>query len=224
MSFLDSRTNAARQGIGQPVRRAEDRRLITGRGRYSDDVTLPRQVHAAFLRSPHAHARIRSIDVRAAAALAGVLAVFTGTDAAELAGIPHRPVPTNPHEVPMQSRDGSAFFAAPRPPLPADRVRCVGEPVVMVVTETAALARDGVDHVVVDYEPLAAVVGSLDAVAPGMPVVWDEAKSNLCVDSLAGDEAAVQAAIAHAAHVVRFQTRVNRVTGSPSKPVSRSLT
>src|SRR5512144_1574070 len=85
MSFLDSRTHAAPQGIGQPVLRAEDRRLITGRGRYSDDVTLPRQVYAAFLRSPHAHARIRSIDVRSAAALPGVLAVFTGTDAAELA-------------------------------------------------------------------------------------------------------------------------------------------
>src|SRR5689334_10406620 len=98
MSFLDSRTHAARQGIGQPVRRAEDRRLITGGGRYSDDVTLPRQAYAAFLRSPHAHARIRSIDVRATAALPGVLAVFAGADAAELAGIPHRPVPTNPHE------------------------------------------------------------------------------------------------------------------------------
>ena len=218
MSFLDSRTHAARQGIGQPVRRAEDRRLITGRGRYSDDVTLPRQVYAAFLRSPHAHARIRSIDVRAAAALPGVLAVFTGADAAELAGIPHRPVPTNPHEVPLRSRDGSAFFVAPHPPLPADRVRCVGEPVVMVIAETAALARDGVDHVIVDYEPLAAVVGSLDAVAPGAPVVWDEAKSNLCVDSLAGDDAAVQAAVARAAHVVRFQTRVNRVTGVPMEP------
>ena len=218
MSFLDSRTHAAPQGIGRPVRRAEDRRLVTGRGRYSDDVTLPRQVYAAFLRSPHAHARIRSIDVRAAAALPGVLAVFTGTDAGELAGIPHRPVPSNPHEVPLQSRDGSAFFVAPHPPLPADRVRCVGEPVVMVIAETAALARDGVDHVMVDYEPLDAVVGSLDAVAPGAPVVWDEAKSNLCVDSLAGDDAAVQAAIARAAHVVRFQTRVNRVTGVPMEP------
>jgi aerobic carbon-monoxide dehydrogenase large subunit len=218
MSFLDSRTHAARQGIGQPVPRAEDRRLITGRGRYSDDVTLPRQVYAAFLRSPHAHARIRSIDVRAGAALPGVLAVFTGADAAELAGIPHRPVPTNPHEVPLRSRDGSAFFVAPHPPLPADRVRCVGEPVVMVIAETAAFARDGVDHVVVDYEPLAAVVGSLDAVAPGAPVVWDEATSNLCVDSLAGDDAAVQVAVARAAHVVRFQTRVNRVTGVPMEP------
>ena len=218
MSFLDSRTHAARQGIGQPVPRAEDRRLITGRGCYSDDVTLPHQAYAAFVRSPHAHARIRSIDVRAAQAVPGVLAVFTGADAAELAGIPHRPVPTNPHEVPLRSRDGSPFFVAPHPPLPADRVRCVGEPVAMVIAEAPALARDGAERVVVDYDPLPAVVGSLDAVAPAAPIVWDEARSNLCVDSLAGDEAAVAAAFAQAAHVVRFATRVNRVTGVPMEP------
>ena len=218
MSFLDSRTHSARQGIGQPVRRAEDRRLITGRGRYSDDVTLPRQAYAAFVRSPHAHARIQRIDVRAAQAMPGVLAVLTGAEAAELAGIPHRPVPTNPHEVPLRSRDGSAFFVAPHPPLPADRVRCVGEPVAMVIAETPALARDGAERVVVHYDPLPAVVGSLDAVAPAAPLVWDEAKTNLCVDSLAGDEAAVAAAFARAAHVVRFATRVNRVTGVPMEP------
>ena len=218
MSFLDSRTHAARQGIGQPVPRAEDRRLITGRGCYSDDVTLPRQAYAAFVRSPHAHARIQRIDLRAAQAVPGVLAVFTGADAAELAGIPHRPVPTNPHEVPLRSRDGSAFFVAPHPPLPADRVRCVGEPVAMVIAETPALARDGVDGVAVHYDPLPAVVGSLDAVAPAAALVWDEAKSNLCVDSLVGDEAAVAAAFARAAHVVSFTTRVNRVTGVPMEP------
>jgi carbon-monoxide dehydrogenase large subunit len=218
MSFLDSRTHAARQGIGQPVPRAEDRRLITGGGGYSDDVTLPDQAYAAFVRSPHAHARILRIDVGGARAVPGVLAVFTGADAAELAGIPHRPVPTNPHEVPLKSPDGSPFFAAPHPPLPADRVRCVGEPLVMVIAQTAAIARDGADRVVVEYEPLPAVVGSIDAVAPGAPIVWDEAGSNLCVDSLAGDDAAAQKAIAGAAHVVRFETRVNRVTGVPMEP------
>ena len=218
MSFLDSRTHSAPQGIGRPVRRAEDRRLITGRGCYSDDVTLPRQAYAAFVRSPHAHALIQRIDVRAAQAMPGVLAVLTGAEAAELAGIPHRPVPTNPHEVPLRSRDGSAFFVAPHPPLPADRVRCVGEPVAMVIAETPALARDGAERVAVHYDPLPAVVGSLDAVAPAAPLVWDEAKTNLCVDSLAGDEAAVAAAFARAAHVVRFATRVNRVTGVPMEP------
>ena len=218
MSFLDSRTHSAPQGIGRPVRRAEDRRLITGRGCYSDDVTLPRQAYAAFVRSPHAHALIQRIDVRDAQAMPGVLAVLTGAEAAELAGIPHRPVPTNPHEVPLRSRDGSAFFVAPHPPLPADRVRCVGEPVAMVIAETPALARDGAERVAVHYDPLPAVVGSLDAVAPAAPLVWDEAKTNLCVDSLAGDEAAVAAAFARAPHVVRFATRVNRVTGVPMEP------
>jgi len=218
MSFLDSRTHAARQGIGQPVPRAEDRRLITGRGCYSDDVTLPRQAYAAFVRSPHAHAAIRRIDAQAALSVPGVLAVLTGTDTAELAGIPHRPVPTNPHEVPLRSRDGSAFFVAPHPPLPADRVRHVGEPIAMVIAETPAIARDGVERVEVDYDPLPAVVGALDAVAPAAPIVWDEAASNLCVDSLAGDATAAEAAIAGAAHVVSFQTRVNRVTGVPMEP------
>jgi carbon-monoxide dehydrogenase large subunit len=218
MSFLDSRTHSTRQGIGQPVPRAEDRRLITGRGCYSDDVTLPHQAYATFVRSPHAHARIRSIDARAARTVPGVLAVFTGVDAAELAGIPHRPVPTNPHEVPLRSRDGSPFFVAPHPPLPADRVCCVGEPVAMVIAESPALARDGAERVVADYNPLPAVVGSLDAVAPDAPIVWDEARSNLCVDSLAGDEAAVETAFARATHVVRFATRVNRVTGVPMEP------
>ena len=218
MSFLDSRTHSAPQGIGRPVRRAEDRRLITGRGCYSDDVTLPRQAYAAFVRSPHAHALIQRIDVRDAQAMPGVLAVLTGAEAADLAGIPHRPVPTNPHEVPLRSRDGSAFFVAPHPPLPADRVRCVGEPVAMVIAETPALARDGAERVAVHYDPLPAVVSSLDAVAPAAPLVWDEAKTNLCVDSLAGDEAAVAAAFARAAHVVRFATRVNRVTGVPMEP------
>ena len=218
MSFLDSRTHAARQGIGQPVPRAEDRRLITGRGCYSDDVTLPRQAYAAFVRSPHAHAAIRRIDAHAALSVPGVLAVLTGMDTAELAGIPHRPVPTNPHEVPLRSRDGSAFFVAPHPPLPADRVRHVGEPIAMVIAETPAIARDGVERVEVDYDPLPAVVGALDAVAPAAPIVWDEAASNLCVDSLAGDATAAEAAIAGAAHVVSFQTRVNRVTGVPMEP------
>jgi carbon-monoxide dehydrogenase large subunit len=218
MSFLDSRTHSAPQGIGRPVRRAEDRRLITGRGCYSDDVTLPHQAYAAFVRSPHAHALIQRIDVRDAQAMPGVLAVLTGAEAAELAGIPHRPVPTNPHEVPLRSRDGSPFFVAPHPPLPVDRVRCVGEPVAMVIAETPALARDAAERVAVHYDPLPAVVGSLDAVAPAAPLVWDEAKTNLCVDSLAGDEAAVAAAFARAAHVVRFATRVNRVTGVPMEP------
>ncbi|HEY7366123.1 MAG TPA: xanthine dehydrogenase family protein molybdopterin-binding subunit, partial [Methylomirabilota bacterium] len=188
---------------------------MTGRGCYSDDVALPGQAYACFVRSPHAHARLRSIDGAGAAKVAGVLAVLTGADAAAdgLGPIPHRPVPTNPHEVPLRSRDGSAFFLSPHQPLPTDRARFVGEAVAMVIAETPAAARDGVERVAVDYEPLAAVVASVDAAAAGAPLIWEESKSNVCVDSEAGDALATQAAFARAAHVVRLQTRVNRVTG-----------
>lgn len=219
-SFLESRTAAAPHGFGRAVRRSEDRRLVTGTGCYSDDVNLPGQAHAALVRSPHAHARVRAIDAAAALAIPGVLAVLTGGDAARdgLRPIPHRPVPTNPHEVPLRSRDGSPFFVPPHLPLPADRARFAGEAVAMVVAETAVIARDAAERVVVDWEPLPAAVTAADALAPGAPRFWDDAASNLCVDSQAGDAAATEAAFRRAAHVVRLQTRVNRVTGVPMEP------
>jgi carbon-monoxide dehydrogenase large subunit len=219
-SFLDSRARAAREGIGSPVRRKEDARLITGAGCYGDDVNLPGQAHACLVRSPHAHARIRGIDAVAALAAPGVIAVLTGAAAAAdgLQPIPHRPVPTNPHEVPLRSRDGSPFFIAPHPPLPADRARFVGEAVAMVIAETAAAARDGAERVVVDWEPLPVVTTTDAAAAAGAPAIWDERRSNVCVDSEAGDAAATDAAFARAAHVVRLATRINRVTGVPMEP------
>ncbi len=220
MSFLDSRTHAAPQGFGKPVPRREDPRLLTGRGCYSDDFTLPGQAYADMVRSPHAHARIRGIDIAGALATPGVIVVLTGADAAAdgLGPIPHRPVPTNPHEVPLRNRDGSAFFIAPHPPLPADRARFVGEAVAMVIAETRAAARDGAARVAVSYEPLPAVIATAEAAEKGAPRVWDEADSNVCVESEAGDAAATDAAFARAAHVVRLETRVNRVTGVPMEP------
>ncbi|MGH7299249.1 MAG: xanthine dehydrogenase family protein molybdopterin-binding subunit [Candidatus Rokuibacteriota bacterium] len=220
MSFLSSRTRTARQGFGKPVRRQEDARLVTGRGCYSDDVAVPGQAYACFVRSPHAHARIRQIDAAGASTVPGVLSVLTGAEAAAdgLGPIPHRPVPTNPHEVPLRSRDGSAFFISPHRPRPTDRARFVGEAVAMVIAETPAAARDGAELVAVDYEPLPAVIASVDAAAAGAPIVWEEARSNVCVDSEAGDAVAAEAAFARAAHVVRLQTRVNRVTGVPMEP------
>src|SRR5882724_10239952 len=206
MSFLASRTRAAPQGIGKPVVRRVDPRLVTGGGCYTDDVTLPGQAHAGMVRSPHAHAAIRSIDATDALKTPGVLAVLTGADAAAdgLAPIPHRPVPTNPHEVPLKSRDGSAFYVAPHAPLPVDRARFVGEPVAMVVAETAAAARDGSERVRVEWQPLPVVTTAAGATAPGAPPVRDEHASNLCVDSEAGDAAATDAAFERAAHVVRL--------------------
>ena len=219
-SFLASRTHAAPDGIGKPVRRKEDPRLLTGAGRFGDDVNLPGQAHAAFVRSPHPHARIGAIDATAALGVPDVLAVLTGADAAAdgLRPIPHRPVPTNPHEVPLRSRDGSEFFVAPHLPLPADRARFVGEPVAMVVAETAAAARDGADRVRVDWAPLAAVTTAAAAVAAEAPALYPECPGNVCVDSRVGDRAATDAAFARAAHVVTLTTRINRVTGVPMEP------
>ena len=219
MSFLNSRTRSAPQGFGKPVRRREDLRLLTGKGCYSDDFNLPGQAYACMVRSPHAHARLRHIDGAGAMKVPGVIAVLTGGDAAAdgLRAIPHHPVPTNPHEVPLKSRDGSDFFIAPHAPLPTDRARFVGEAVALVIAETPAAAKDGVARVSVDYEPLPAVTATVDAVAADAPLVWKETTSNVCVDSEAGD-AAADAAFRRAAHVVRLETQINRVTGVPLEP------
>lgn len=220
MSFLNSRTRSARQGFGKPVRRTEDARLLIGDGRYSDDFNLPGQAYAYFVRSPHAHARIRRIDIDPALAGPGVIAVLTGEDAAAdgLGPIPHRPVPSNPHEVPLRSGDGSAFFIAPHPPLPADKARFVGEAVAMVIAETCAAAQDGAERVVVDWDPLPAVTATAEAATADAPLLWDETASNVCVDSHAGDADAADAAFVGAAHVVRLDTWVQRVTGVPMEP------
>jgi carbon-monoxide dehydrogenase large subunit len=220
MAFLESRARMGREGIGKPVPRTEDRRLITGRGRYSDDVSVPGQAYACMVRSPHAHARIAGVDAAGARTVPGVIAVLTGRDALAdgLQPIPHRPVPTNPHEVPLRSRDGSAFFIAPHPLLPVDRARFAGEAVAVVIAETPAAARDAAERVTVDYEPLPAVTATAEAASGAAPIVWDAAGSNVCVDSETGEGAAVAGAFARAAHVVRLETRINRVTGVPLEP------
>jgi len=218
VSFLSSRTRLAPEGIGKPVLRQEDSRLLTGGGCYSDDVNLPGQAYTCFVRSPHAHARIVRVDTAAALAAPGVIAVLTGRDAAAdgVKPITHTPVPANPHEEVIRPRD--VLFVAPHPPMPADRARFVGAIVAMVVADTPAAARDAAERVVVDWEPLPAVTGSLAAAAPDAPILWGEAKSNVCVDTKAGDPAAVERAFARAAHVVRFETWVQRVTGVPMEP------
>jgi carbon-monoxide dehydrogenase large subunit len=145
------------------------------------------------------------------------LAVLTGGDAGEdgLQPIPQRPVPANPHEVPLKSRHGSPFLIAPHPVLALGKTRYVGEPVAMVIAETFWQAIDAAERLAVEYAPLPAVVQSADALALGAPLVWNEHAKNLCVDSEAGDEAATELAFARAAHVVRLETAINRVTGVP---------
>jgi carbon-monoxide dehydrogenase large subunit len=205
------------QTIGQPLRRKEDLRLVTGRGRYSDDLNLPGQAYAHVLRSPHAHARIRSIDVEAARAMPGVLAVLTGTDvaAAGLIAIPHTPIPSKPPaDILLINRDGSAHGVAPQELLPTDRVRYVGQQVAMVVAETVAQAKDAAERVIVDYEALKPITATAAAAQPGAPRLYDDL-ANVCIDADVGDVEATQAAFAQATHVAKLKTWAQRVTGVP---------
>jgi carbon-monoxide dehydrogenase large subunit len=206
--------------IGQPVRRKEDLRLVTGRGCFTDDISLPGQVHAVMVRSPHAHARIRHIDTAAAMAVPGVLAVLTGRDllADGLRPIPHKVWQQHPADMPLRERGGFKTFTAPHYALPADKARFVGETVAVVIAETVAAAKDGAELVSVDYEALPAVTDTREAAHPDAPRLFDEALSNVVVDAELGDFAATEAAFARAAHVVKFETWVQRVTGVPMEP------
>ena len=201
--------------IGAPLPRKEDLRLLTGAGSYSDDVNLRGQSYAVMVRSPHAHARIRFIDTEAARAMPGVIAVLT---AAELATdginpIPHNPLPTHPPaDILLKNRDGSEPGYAPHPLLPLDRVRHVGEQVVLVVAETLALAKDAAERVVVDYEPLAPMIST--SAEKNEPRLYDGVP-NVCIDADVGDVGATQEAFARASHVVALDTWVQRVTGAP---------
>ncbi len=207
-------------GIGQPVRRREDMRLVRGDGRYTADENLPGQVHAVIVRSPHAHARIRAIVKDKALTYAGVLAVLTGADcsADALRPIPHKPWSPHPAEMKLRSSRGDPPFEAPHHILPADKARFAGEAVAMVVAETLHAAKDGAERVEIDYEILPAVVETVAAARQDAPRVHDSARSNVCFDAELGDAAATEAAFARAAHVARFETWVQRVTGVPMEP------
>jgi carbon-monoxide dehydrogenase large subunit len=206
--------------IGKPLPRKEDERLVTGKGRFTDDFNLDGQAYAAMVRSPHPHARIVAIEVAAAKAMPGVLGVFTGADCAAegLAPIPHDPVPKTKYDMKLTGPGGGAMFAGPHVLLPADRVRHVGEALAMVVAASKAQAMDAAEAVVVRYEELPFVLHSEEAVGPGAPALWDEAANNICVDTSFGDAAATDAAFARAAHVVSRKFHIGRVTGVPLEP------
>jgi carbon-monoxide dehydrogenase large subunit len=206
-------------GIGNTVRRKEDLRLVTGRGCYSDDFNFPDQAYGAAVRSPYAHAWIRGIDVAAARAMPGVLAVLTGADALAdgLARIPHLTAPGTAPDIVLANRDGSPVPAAPHFVLPTDRVRHVGTAVAFVIAESVAQAKDAAEKVVVEYEALPAVIDATAAVAPDAPRLYDDLP-NIMIDAEVGDAAATDAAFARAAHVTRLDTWVNRVTGVPMEP------
>ena len=203
--------------IGQPLRRKEDRRLLTGQGRFSDDFQLDGQTHAAMVRSPYPHARIVKIDAAKARAMPGVLGIFTGEDckADGLKPIPHTPVPATKFDMKLTAPDGGPVFAGPHMLLPADKARHVGEAVAMVVAETRARAMDAAEAVEVEYQELPFVIHSEDALEPGAPLVWDEIRGNVPCDTSFGDKDKTDRAFAAAAHVVKAEFNIVRVTGVP---------
>ena len=167
--------------IGKPLPRKEDERLITGKGRFTDDFSLDGQAYAAMVRSPHPHARIAAIDTARAKAMPGVLGVFTGADCAadKIGPIPHDPVPKTKYDMKLTRPAASAVFTGPHMLLPADKARHVGEAVAMVVAETKAQAMDAAEAVEVQYEELPFVLHSEDAMQPGAPAIWDEVPDNM---------------------------------------------
>lgn len=198
--------------IGNSPKRREDLRFVTGRGAYLDDLRFDGLARAVVLRSPHAHASVRSIDVAAAAQAPGVLAVLTAADA-EADGLkPLRPyVETN-------VQTGEPFAFAAQPLLAADRVRFVGEPVALVVAETLAQALDAAELIVVDYAPLPAVTTVEAARAPDAPQISAEVPGNCCIDWRTGDWPAIEAAFGQAAHIVRLRVDNHRVVTNPMEP------
>ncbi|MCZ8149435.1 MAG: xanthine dehydrogenase family protein molybdopterin-binding subunit [Roseomonas sp.] len=195
----------AKFGLSQSVRRIEDPRLLTGNGRYTDDIGLPGQAHGVVLRSPHAHARITALDTAPALAIPGVLAVITGRDL-EAAGL--GPVPC---VIPLKNKDGSPRADTPRLALATDTVRHVGDPVAFVVADTPQAARDGAEAIGVDYDILPAATDLATAHEAGTPQVWASAPGNIAFDWEAGDKAATDAAFARATHVTRLTVVNNRV-------------
>ncbi len=199
-------------GIGAPVRRKEDFRFITGAGRYVDDINRPGQAHAYFLRSPHAHARIKSIDASAANAAPGVVAIFTGDDIAadKVGGLICGWM--------IHNKDGSPMRAGPHPALAQGKVRYVGDHVAVVIADTLAQARDAAEMINVDYEVLPAAADMAAARKPGAPAIHDEAPDNQFYDWELGDKAATDAAFAAAKHVTKLDIVNNRLIPNAMEP------
>ena len=175
--------------IGESVRRKEDYRFLTGNGQYTDDVTLANQSYAVFVRSPHAHAAIKSVDIAEAQKMPGVIGIFSGKDIeGKMGGLPCGWLIKNP--------DGTPMKEPPHPILAIGKVRYVGDHVAMVVAETAEQARDAAEAVVVDYDVLKPVVSVSDAAKKAGPAIHDAAPDNQCYKWTLGDKAQVDAAFA----------------------------
>src|SRR4051812_48118703 len=199
-------------GIGQPVRRKEDVRLLTGKGRYTDDLHFERELYAYFLRSPHAHAEIGGIDTNAAKAAPGVAGVFTGADlAADRLG-------TLVCDAEFEDRAGNKMYKPLRRVIATDRTRFVGEIVAFVLADSLEHAKDAADLVEVDYEELPSISATAHALDKTAPVLWPERGSNLAVHWEYGEAAEIEAALTGAAHRVAIDIVNNRVIPSPMEP------
>ena len=195
-------------GASQPIRRVEDTRLLRGDGRYTDDITPEGALYGVVLRSPHAAARIVSVDAEAARALPGVVAVYTGADL-EADGI--GPIPC---AVPLSNRDGTDRQDTPRHALARGAVRYVGDPVAFVVADSVDAARDAAEAVAIDYDVVSSVSSIRAATNTDAPLVWPNAAGNVCFDWEVGDKARVDALFESAAHVTRLEIVNNRIVVS----------
>ncbi len=199
-------------GIGQSLPRNEDAVLVRGEGRYTDDLSLEGQLHAAFVRSPHAHGIIREIDVSAARAMKGVVAVYTADD------LEGQGYGTLKCQLDMTSHDGTPLRKPVRKALAIDKVRYVGDPVAMVVARTPAQARDAAEAVALDIDILPAVTSAEEALKPGAPQLFDDVPGNLVLDYHFGDAAKVAETFAKAAHVTKLRIVNNRIVVNPIEP------
>lgn len=211
---MTTETNPARFGSGQAVRRLEDEDLLAGAGRYTDDVALPGQAWLSFVRSPYPHAKLVSVDTASATGMPGVLGVYSGADLAQ-AGV--KPMPG---AAGFKRADGSDCATPPRRALAVERVRFVGEPVAVVVAETAQQARDAAEAVMVEYEELPMVVDLPGATADGAPLIWDEATGNIAAEMRHGSSEATAEAFAKAKHIVALDVINQRVVALTIEPRS----
>jgi carbon-monoxide dehydrogenase large subunit len=199
-------------GVGQPVLRNEDPKLVRGEGSYTDDIHAPGEVFAAMVRSPYAHGNIKSIDTEAARAMPGVLAIYTGADLEKAGYMPY------PYRVALTNRDGTPQVKPKRLALATKKVTFVGDSIACVIAETADQAQEAADAVVVDIEQLPAVMEMRDAVAPGAAQIVAEAPGNVCLDYHFGDSAKVEAAMKSAAHVTRMRINISRIVINAMEP------
>ncbi len=197
-------------GVGQPVRRSEDPKLLRGEGQYTDDVVRPGQAYAVLVRSQEPHGILRSVDIDSAKSMPGVLAVLTAADLAGYGGLKCN--------LPLKNRDGSPIHYVPRPALAGDKVRFVGDPVACVIAETVNQAKDAAETVALDIEPLAPALKPAEAIKPGAPLVFDEVPNNIALDYHYGDAEKVAEAFAKAKHVTRLETSNQRMVVAPMEP------